>query len=380
MRIYLDHNATSPLSPIARAAMFEAAAITGNPSSVHGEGRAARACLERARAAVAGMFGSEADSVVFTSGGTEADLAGVVGLGLAAAVAGAPRRALVLATDHPAVHAAAAALQARGFSSEILAVDADGRVDPADLARRLDGGVAVVAAAAVNHETGVIADLPAIAAATRAVGARLHVDAVQAAGRTPMAAITPFADTIAVSAHKLGGPAGVGALWIRPGEDVAPLAPGGHQERGRRGGTENLVGIAGFGAVAAAVDDALAAAPAIAALTARLERAALAIPGARLHGAGAPRIGNTALLGFDGALGEAVVMSLDLDGVAASTGAACTSGSIRPSPVLLAMGLPRDRAREGVRFSLGPSTTAEEIDRVARLLPAIVARVRAARG
>jgi cysteine desulfurase len=380
MRIYLDHNATSPLAAIARAAMFEAAAITGNPSSVHGEGRAARACLERARAAVAALLGADPDAVVFTSGGTEADLAGVVGLGLAAAAAGAPRRVLVLATDHPAVHAAAAALADRGFTSEILAVDGDGRVDPADLARRLDGGAAVVAAAAVNHETGVIADLPAIAAAARAAGARLHVDAVQAAGRTPLWALTALADTVAVSAHKLGGPAGVGALWIRPGEDVAPLAPGGHQERGRRGGTENLVGIAGFGAVAAAAEDAIAAAPAVSALTARLEHAALAIPGARLHGAGALRIGNTAMLGFEGALGEAVVMSLDLDGVAVSTGAACTSGSIQPSPVLLAMGLPRERAREGVRFSLGPATTADEIDRVALLLPAIVERVRAARG
>lgn len=382
MRIYLDHNATSPLDGAARTAMQEVLALVGNPSSIHREGRAARARLERARAAVAGLFADggepDPDSIVFTSGGTEADLAGVVGLALAAAASGAPRRALVLATDHPAIHGAAAALAAHDFTLETIAVDGEGRVDPDDLARRLgDGrGAAVVAVAAVNHETGVVIDLAAIAAAARAAGAGLHVDAVQAAGRIALGPIAALADTIAISAHKLGGPAGIGALWIRAGCHITPLALGGHQERGRRAGTENLVGAAGFGAVAAAVD--LAATARIAALTAALERAALDIPGARVHGAGAPRVGNTVNLGFDGALGEAIVMSLDLDGVAASTGAACTSGSIRPSPVLLAMGLTPARAREAVRFSLGPRTTAAEIERVAALLPPIVERVRAA--
>jgi cysteine desulfurase len=375
MRIYLDHNATSPLLDTARAAMQEAAAIVGNPSSIHGEGRAARARLERAREAITLLVGAgDIDGVVFTSGGTEADHTGVVGLGLAAVAAGAPPRALVLATEHPAVHGAGAALAARGFTVERIAVDGAGRVDLDDLGRRLAGGAAVVAVAAVNHETGVIADLAAVATAARGAGARFHVDAVQAAGRVPLAPIAALADTLALSAHKLGGPAGVGALWIRDGVDLAPLAPGGHQERGRRGGTENLVGAAGFAAAAAAVD--LERADAVATLAARLEAGALAIEGARVHGAGAPRAGNTVNLGFAGALGEAIVIALDLDGVAASTGAACTSGSIQPSPVLLAMGLDRDRAREGVRFSLGPSTTATEIDRVLSLLPRIVARAR----
>ena len=375
MRIYLDHNATSPLLDSARAAMQEAAARVGNPSSIHGEGRAARSRLERAREEIAALVGAGgADDIVFTSGGTEADLSGIVGLGLAAAARGAPARALVLATDHPAVHGAAAALAARGFATERIAVDAEGRVDEGDLARRLATPAAVVAVAAVNHETGVLADVAAVATAARAAGARLHVDAVQAAGRVALAPLAALADTLAISAHKLGGPAGIGALWLRAGADVAPLAPGGHQERGRRAGTENVIGAAGFAAAAAAVD--LRRAADVAARGARLERGILAIAGARIHGAGAPRAGNTVNAGFAGALGEAIVMSLDLDGVAASTGAACTSGSIQPSPVLLAMGLDRERAREGVRFSLGPATTDDEIDRVVAMLPAIVARVR----
>ena len=377
MRIYLDHNATSPLLDTAREAMHEAAGLVGNPSSIHGEGRAARARLERARDIIAALVGAgSADDVVLTSGGTEADASGIVGLGLAAAAAGAPARALVLATDHPAAHGAAAALAARGFVTETIAVDGLGRVDHEDLARRLATPAAVVAVAAVNHETGVLADLAAVAAASRAAGARLHVDAVQAAGRVPLAPIAALADALAISAHKLGGPAGIGALWIRAGVALAPLATGGHQERGRRAGTENVVGAAGFAAGAAAVQ--LGRTAEVAARAARLERGLLAIDGARIHGAGAERVGNTVNVGFAGAPGDAIVMSLDLDGVAVSTGAACTSGSIQPSPVLLAMGFDRERAREGVRFSLGPSTTDDEIDRVLAILPAIVARVRAA--
>lgn len=376
MRIYLDHNATAPLLDVARAAMIEAAALVGNPSSIHGEGRAARARLEAARRGIAALVGAgDATDVVLTSGGTEADLLGVWGLGRAAAAAGAPARALVVATEHPAVHGAAAALAAHGFAVDRIAVDRDGRVDLDDLGRALGPGAAVVAVAAVNHETGVIADVAAVAAAARAAGARVHLDAVQAAGRLALAPLAALVDTLALSAHKLGGPAGVGALWIRPGVELAPLVTGGHQERGRRPGTENLIGAAGFAAAAAAVD--LAAVPALDRLARHLEAGLRAVPGARVHGAGAPRVATTVNVGFAGALGEAVVMSLDLEGIAASTGAACTSGSVRPSPVLLAMGLAPAPAREAVRFSLGPATTAAEIERVLALVPAIVARVRA---
>jgi cysteine desulfurase len=235
----------------------------------------------------------------------------------------------------------------------------------------------VIAVGAVNHELGTVHDVAAVAAIARAAGAWLHVDAVQAAGKRPLADLTAVADTVAISAHKLGGPAGVGALWIRAGVDVAAAFPAGHHERERRPGTENLVGIAGLGAAAEA---ALAAparwAPAIAA-AARLEAGLVAL-GARIHGAGAPRAGTTVNAAFDGARGEAIVIALDLAGVACSTGAACTSGSVRPSPVIRALGLPPARAAEAVRFSTGPTTTAAEVDRVLALLPDVVARVRAA--
>lgn len=375
MRIYLDYNATAPLTAPARAAMTEVMATTGNPSSVHGDGRAARTRLERARAGVAGLAGVEPDQVIFTSGGTEADLLGVVGLARAARQAGAPARVLVVASEHPAVHGAAATLVGEGFAVVPIAVDAAGRIDLASLDAGLASGAAVVAVAAVNHEIGVIADLPAVAARCRAAGTRLHVDAVQAAGRLALPPIAALADTLALSAHKLGGPAGIGALCVAAGVDLAPLHGAGHQERGRRPGTENLVGAVGFAAAAGAVE--LAAVAAIAGRAAWLEAGLLTIPGARVHGGEAPRVGTTVNLGFDGALGEAVVIALDLAGISVSTGAACTSGSVQPSPVLLALGLSRARAREGVRFSLGPATTDDEIARVLAVMPAIIARARA---
>ncbi|HVK75865.1 MAG TPA: cysteine desulfurase family protein [Kofleriaceae bacterium] len=376
MRIYLDHNATSPLTERTRTAMTEAMAVAGNPSSVHGDGRAARARLETARAGVAALAGVEPDQLVLTSGGTEADLLGVVGLARAARAAGAPARALVLATEHPAVHGAAATLAAEGFAVAALPVDRAGRVDLDGLDAALAGGAAVVAVAAVNHETGVIADLDTVAARCRAAGARLHVDAVQAAGRIALAPIAALADAMALSAHKIGGPAGVGALIVRAGVELAPLHAAGHQERGRRPGTENLLGAIGFAAAASEVD--LTAVAAVARRAARLEAGLLTIAGARIHGGGAPRTGTTVNVGFEGALGEAIVIALDLAGVSASTGAACTSGSIQPSPVLLALGLSRERAREGVRFSLGVTTTDADIDRVLEVLPAIVERARRA--
>lgn len=377
MRIHLDHNAGAPLSAAAREAM--AAALTapgGNPSSIHAEGRAARARLERARAVVAGLCGGPTDAAIFTSGGTEAVALGVIGHGLAARAAGSPARVLVGATEHPAVHAAAAVLAGHGFDVVTVAVDGNGRLDPADLAARLVGGAAVVALAAVNHELGVVTDLAALAPPIRAAGARLVVDAVQAAGRLPLPPIAALADAIALSAHKLGGPAGVGALWLRPGVELAAIHGGGHQERGRRPGTENLLGAIGFAAAVAALDDAghLGAC----ARAARLEAGLRAIAGVRIHGDGAPRVGTVVNAGFAGARGDAIVIALDLAGVATSTGAACSSGSVKPSPVLLALGLTPAAAHQAVRFSLGPGVSDADIDHVLAILPAIVARARAA--
>jgi len=365
MRIYLDHNATAPLAYAAREAMTAAAAITGNPSSIHAEGRAARGVVDLARAKVAALFGGATDEIVFTSGGTEADVLGIVGL---ARLPG-PRRVITTAIEHPAVTGAIASLSGE-FSIEHVRVDAAGRIELDDLARRAAGGGSLVAVSAANHELGTIQDVAAIAAIARAHGWRLFVDAVQAAGRAPLAPLTALADAVAISAHKLGGPAGVGALWIRRGLDLAPLFPSGHQERGRRAGTENVIGIAGFGAVASFEQP---RADHVRALTARFEDALVSL-GLHVRARTAPRIGNTINVRAPGALGESIVIALDLAGIACSTGAACTSGSVKPSPVLLGLGEDERTAREAVRFSLGHENTDDEVARVVAVLPAIVAR------
>ncbi|HSK04148.1 MAG TPA: aminotransferase class V-fold PLP-dependent enzyme [Kofleriaceae bacterium] len=357
-RIYLDFNATAPLVPGARAAI--AAALVGRPR----------------------------EQIVFTSGGTEANVLGVLGLAAAVERRGGPRVVVGSPIDHPSLRGAVGALAARGWEVRLLAVTPDGvpalgpvsgpagplAGPPAlDLASPL-AGAGLVAYAAVNHELGTIADTAALAAAARAAGALVHVDAVQAAGKLDLAAIP--ADSLAISAHKLGGPAGAGALAIAP-DDALPLVDGGHQERGRRPGTENVAGIAGLGAAAEAAAAALGAWPEVTALGDRLERGLRALPGVRIHGAGAPRIGGTINAGFAGTLGESIVVALDLAGIATSTGAACTSGSVQPSPVLLALGLPPHEARSAVRFSLGRTTTAAEIDAVLARLAPILTRARA---
>jgi cysteine desulfurase len=370
-RIYLDFNATAPLIPAARAAMTAALADVGNPSSIHSEGRAARHLVEVARSHVAALMGRPREQVVLTSGGTEANALGVLGLAAAVERRGGPRVVVGSPIDHPSLRGAVAALGRRGWEIRTLAVTPDGAPAPGPLE-----GAGLVAYAAVNHELGTLADPAALGAAAHAAGALVHVDAVQAAGKLDLAAIP--ADSLAISAHKLGGPAGTGALALAV-DEALPLVDGGHQERGRRPGTENTIGIAGFGAAAEAAAAALAAAAwrEVAALGDRLERGLLALGAVRIHGAGAPRVGGTINAGFAGALGESIVVALDLAGVAASTGAACTSGSVQPSPVLLALGLSPAAARSAVRFSLGRSTTAAEIDAVLERLPPIVARARA---
>jgi cysteine desulfurase len=368
-RIYLDFNATAPLIPAARDAIAAALISLGNPSSIHREGRAARDLVETARNAVAALAGRPREQLVFTSGGTEANALGVLGLAALVERRGGPRVAVGSPIDHPSLRGAVAALAARGWQVRHLAVSPDGALttDPAAL-----DGAGLVAFAAVNHELGTLADAAALTAAARAAGALVHVDAVQAAGKLPLASIP--ADSLALSAHKLGGPAGAGALALSL-DDALPLVDGGHQERGRRPGTENVLGIVGFGAAAVAADS--TAWPSVAALGDRLERGLLAFGDVRIHGAAAPRVGGTINAGFAGALGESIVVALDLAGVAASTGAACTSGSVQPSPVLLALGLPSAAARSAVRFSLGRSTTAAEIAAVLSRLAPILARARA---
>ncbi|HSR98898.1 MAG TPA: aminotransferase class V-fold PLP-dependent enzyme [Kofleriaceae bacterium] len=367
-RIYLDFNATAPLGADVRVAMTRGMESWGNPSSIHAEGRRARDAIEQARERVAQLAGRTREQVVFTSGGTEGNALGVMGLALVAEQRGLPRVIASAAIDHPSLRGAVAALVARGWRAAPIAVTAEGALE----AIALDG-VGLVAVAAANHELGTMAG-PEVIAAARAAGALVHVDAVQAAGKIALAAID--ADALVLSAHKLGGPQGVGALAIAC-DGGLPLVDAGHQERGRRPGTENALGIVGFGAAAERAD--AASWPAVAALGEQLEAGLRAIEGVRIHGAGAPRVGGTVNAGFAGARGESLVIALDLAGIAVSTGAACTSGAIEPSPVLLAIGQSPERAREAVRFSLGRTTTAAEIDAVLEALPPIVARARAQR-
>lgn len=342
-RIYLDFNATAPLVPAARAAMIDAMSDIGNPSSVHAEGRRVRDRVERARNQVAALLGRPREQIVFTSGGTEANWLGVMALAAIAEQRGLPKTIATTKLEHPSLEGPVEALIARGWQHAESA--------------------SVVAMALVNHELGTIAEIP--------TAPLVHVDAVQATGKLPLVDIK--ADSIAISAHKIGGPQGVGALAITVDEGL-PLVEGGHQERGRRPGTENTLGIIGFGAAAAAID--AAAWEHARALGAEFEAGLRTIDGARIHGDDRPRIGTTINVGFAGARGEAIVMALDIEGISVATGAACTSGSIQPSAVLLGLGLSEAQAREGVRFSLGPTTTRDELNHVLEVLPRIVERAR----
>ncbi|EDP64997.1 Cysteine sulfinate desulfinase/cysteine desulfurase and related enzyme [alpha proteobacterium BAL199] len=349
--VYLDHNATTPIRPAALDALVQTARAVGNPSSVHGAGRAARGRLETARSQVAALVGRPAAQVVFTSGGTEAD---------ALAVRGSNRqRCLVSAIEHDAVLAAADGAQR-------ITVGAEGRVDLADLEQRLAAGdaPALVSVMWVNNETGVIQPIAEVVRLAHAAGALVHVDAVQGAGKLDPSSLAG-ADLIALSAHKIGGPAGVGALVVRPEVVVRALAVGGGQERGFRSGTENLPGIAGFGAAAEAIGatggDEMRHARV---LRDRLEAEVLALaPEARVFGQAADRVATTTCLGLPGVPAETQVMTLDLAGIAVSAGSACSSGKVKRSHVLAAMLGDDPITGQAIRISLGWTTTAADVDR-----------------
>ncbi len=347
---YLDANATEPLRPEARAAAIAAMDLVGNPSSVHVAGRAARRVLEEARAAIAGRYGVAAGSVVFTSGGTEANA-------LAIHAQRAGRRVIVGATEHDAVRAAAP-------DAQVLPVDAAGVADLGLLAELVAQGPALVCLMLANNETGTLQPIEAAAALCRRHGALLHVDAVQAAGRIPMAMA---GDGMALSSHKLGGPKGAGALLLGPGVDVGPLVAGGGQERGRRGGTPALPAIAGFAAAASA--------PMleVAGLRDAAEAAAVAC-GAVVLG-GAHRLPNTACLALPGVRADTQVIALDLAGVQVSAGAACSSGKVAASHVLQAMGC-GELAGQAIRVSLPWNATEADVAAFARAYADMAARLR----
>lgn len=336
---YLDANATEPLRPEARAAVVAALDLVGNPSSVHAAGRAARAMLETARRAIAAQFAADPAGVVFTSGGTEANA-------LAVASMGRGRRMVISAVEHDAIRAAAP-------GADIAPVDRDGAIDLAALDRLLQRGPALLCLMLANNETGTIQPVIEAARRCRAHGAWLHVDAVQAAGRIPVDLQALGADSLALSAHKLGGPKGAGALLLSPGRDITAQIAGGGQEKGRRGGTPALPAIAGF-AAAACVPPADTLAFRLA-----LEQAATAL-GAIVLG-GPARLPNTACLALPGLSAETQVIALDLAGVQVSAGAACSSGKVSRSHVLDAMGL-GELAGHAIRVSLPWNATQATVD------------------
>jgi len=366
-RIYLDWNATAPLRPEVRAAMMAALDGAGNPSSVHREGRAARRLVEQARERVAALVGAEPRNVAFTSGGTEANMMALTPALETAADRRRFDRLIVSAIEHASVRAGG---RFTAGQVEETPVTQDGVVDIAALGRRLDElksqGLRppLVSIMAANNETGVIQPVQAAAAIVHAAGGLLHVDAIQAVGRVPFDINDLGADLVTVSAHKLGGPQGTGAL-IRRSDAVhlgEPLLRGGGQERGARAGTENVAGIAGFGAAAAAARTALTADGArMRAVRDRLE-AELAGGPTVVFGQAAARLPNTSLFAAPGVRAETAVINLDLDGFAVSSGSACSSGKVTASHVLAAMGVP-DRLNAGaIRLSIGPGTTENEID------------------
>ena len=362
---YLDWNATAPLREEAEAAMAAALACCGNPSSVHRFGRDARRLLEAARWDVASLIGAASAEIVFTSGGSEANQLALRGI--------AGRRIVVSAIEHDSVRQAVP-------DAAIVPVSRDGVVDLAALDRLLaaDARPALVSLMAANNETGVIQPVAEAARIAHARGALLHCDAVQAAGKLALDVSAVGADLLTLSAHKLGGPPGVGALYVAAAVPLAAVQTGGGQERGRRAGTENLPGIVGFGAACAAAARCLDDYAAVSKLRDVAERRLAAIaPEAPIHGATAPRLANTLCIGMPGMPAATQVMALDLAGVMVSAGAACSSGKLRRSVVLEAMGVPADAADCAIRISLGWSTTAEDIDQLVEAWTALYARRRA---
>ncbi len=377
--IYFDHNASTPARPEVVDAMRVALeTLHANPSSAHSEGQSARAALERARAQVAGLVGAPPAAVVFVSGGTEGDHLAVVGAAHALQARG--RRVAVSAVEHHAVHGAAELLARDGFAIEHLAVDSSGRVAP-EAVDTLPSDTTLVSVMLANNETGVLEPVAEVARRAHARGMRVHCDAVQAAGKVPVQAGSMGADYLVISAHKLGGPKGVGALVLGPGAPLETQQRGSAHEHGHRGGTENLAGIVGFGVAAElAARDLADEGARLQALRDRLEagiRAAL--PDAVIHGAGVARLPNTVNVSVPGARSDDLLMGLDARGVAVSAGAACASGAVEPSPVLAAMGVPRAIAIAALRLSMGRTTTADEVDRVVTALAEAARASRAAR-
>ncbi|HKE88027.1 MAG TPA: cysteine desulfurase NifS [Vicinamibacterales bacterium] len=377
-RIYLDHNATTPLAtPVVDRMTAVLRDEFGNPSSVHHFGQRAKAAIDEARSAVAALLGADPGEIVFTGSGTEGDNMAI--RGAAEALEPTGRRHLVVsAIEHEAVLNTAKALARRGWRVTHLPIDGTGIVSPDDLRSALTDDTALVSVMHANNEIGTIQPIAELARIAHERRALFHTDAVQSAGKIPIDVKALGVDLLSLSAHKFYGPKGVGAVWIRRGLRLLSPITGGKQERGRRAGTENVAGIVGMGVAARLAREKMADEGArLAVLRDRLEEGVLAhVTGTAVNGARSPRVPNTTNISFDRTEAESLLIALDLEGVAVSTGSACSSGTLEPSHVLKAMGFPAHRTQNSIRFSLGAANTDADIDRVVAVLPGIVEKLR----
>lgn len=376
--VYLDHAATTPVHPDVVAAMAPYwSDVAGNPSSVHAAGRTARNAVDAARDAVAGILGASPDEITFTSGGTESINAAIKGAALAARPG--RRHVVTTAIEHHAGLHACEWLAHLGFEVTVVPVDGNGLVDPDAIRRAIRPGTAVVSVMHANNEVGTIQPVADVATITRGAGVPLHVDAVQAAGTIPVDTRGTGIDLLSISAHKFRGPKGVGALVVRAGTPWIPMQSGGAQERNRRAGTENVPGIVGLATALRLADAGRDATNRhVAALRDQaIARVLASIPEARLTGHPDRRLPNNASFAFRGVEGESILLGLDIAGIAASSGSACTSGATEPSHVVAALGLPDDWVRGTVRLSFGATNQVADVDAVADVLPGVIARLRA---
>jgi cysteine desulfurase len=376
-RIYLDHNATTPMRPEVLTAMLPYLTEEyGNASSIHGYGQNAREAVEQARTQVAALLSARAADIMFTSGGTESNNHAI--LGAVAAAPGQAKHVITSAIEHVAVLDPCRALAKSGIDLTILPVDRDGLVNPEAVRAAIRPETVLITLMLANNETGTIVPIAEFAKIAAEKGIVFHTDAVQAAGKIPIDVEKLGVDLLSISAHKFCGPKGVGALYIRKGTKLGPLMYGGHSERDRRPGTEDVAAIAGMGKAAElALAGLREESERVSGLRDRLERGLQdRVPHSWVNGARAPRVPNTSNLTFPFIEGEAMVIALDLKGIACSTGAACSSGAVEPSHVLLALGLAPEDARATLRLSLGHQTTEEEIDFALETIPPVIGRLR----
>ncbi len=376
-RVYFDNNATTPLAPEVFEAMRSYLLEDyGNASSIHWFGQRAKAGVEKAREQVARLLNARASEIVFTSGGTESDNAAI--LGIVEAARGERKHVVTMAIEHPAVLATAKSLEKRGVSVTYVRVGASGVLDPADVAAALRPETILISVMHANNELGTIQPLEEIGRLARERDVYFHADAVQSVGKIPVDVDKLGVDLLALSAHKLYGPKGVGALYVRKGTILRALLHGGHHERDRRAGTENVAGIVGLGAAAENARAHLAEErDRVGVLRDRLEAGIVSnVPRVAVNGDPTHRVPNTTNLTFDYVEGEGFVIAMDLRGIACSTGSACSSGSLEPSHVLSAIGLRPEQARATIRFSLGRFNTEEDVDAALRILPGVVEQLR----